>query len=140
MYEKILLAVDGSEHSIRATEEVIKICQASTEPVQLEVTHIIQDIKNSEIVLQQVKPDDWNREGELRIQPNEAELQNANIPYIRTIERGDAGKTIANKANNGAFDLVVIGTRGLNGFQKLVVGSVSTEVIKRANCPVLVVK
>ncbi|MFS0562905.1 universal stress protein [Terribacillus sp. 179-K 1B1 HS] len=140
MYQKILLAVDGSENSIRATEEVIKICQESNHLVQLEVVNALQEVRNSEIVLQQVKPDDVHRDGELRIQPNEEKLRNASIPYTRTIERGDAGKMIANKANNDAFDLVVIGTRGLNGFQKLVVGSVSTEVIKRANCPVLVVK
>lgn len=141
MYEKILLAVDGSDYSIRATEEVIKIWQSSSHPVQLEVTYVIQDVRNSEIVIQQVKPDDMNRDGELRIRPNEDKLQNANIPYTLTIERGgDPGKVIANKANNDVFDLVVIGTRGLNGLQKLVVGSVSTDVIKRANCPVLVVK
>jgi nucleotide-binding universal stress UspA family protein len=37
-------------------------------------------------------------------------------------------------------DLIVIGTRGLGGFKRLLMGSVSTGVVTHAHCPVLVVR
>ena len=37
-------------------------------------------------------------------------------------------------------DLIVVGTRGMTGFKKLVLGSVSTGVVSHASCPVLVVR
>lgn len=43
-------------------------------------------------------------------------------------------------ANDQQFDLLVIGSRGLNTLQEMVLGSVSHKVVKRADCPVLVVK
>jgi nucleotide-binding universal stress UspA family protein len=38
------------------------------------------------------------------------------------------------------IDLLVIGSRGLTGFKKLLVGSVASGVVTYAHCPVLVVK
>ena len=43
-------------------------------------------------------------------------------------------------ANENNVDLLVIGSRGLNSLQEMVLGSVSHKVIKRVNCPALVVK
>lgn len=47
---------------------------------------------------------------------------------------------IVSFANRGNFDIVIIGSRGLNSFQEMVIGSVSHKVAKRANAPVLIVK
>ena len=38
------------------------------------------------------------------------------------------------------FDLVIIGSRGLNSLQEMVLGSVSHKVVKRVKCPVHIVK
>ena len=43
-------------------------------------------------------------------------------------------------AEENDINLIVIGTRGLSGFKKLLLGSVATHVITYAHCPVLVVK
>ncbi|WP_256592904.1 universal stress protein [Pseudomonas sp. 2822-17] len=44
------------------------------------------------------------------------------------------------EANNGEYDIVIIGSRGLNPFQEMVLGSVSHKIAKRVECPVLIVK
>ena len=56
-----------------------------------------------------------------------------------TIEaQGDPGTVIVEAAKDA--DLVVVGTRGLNPVQRIVLGSVSSKVVHRADCDVLVVR
>jgi nucleotide-binding universal stress UspA family protein len=38
------------------------------------------------------------------------------------------------------IDLIIVGTRGRSGFKKLLLGSVASEVVKYAHCPVMVIK
>ena len=52
--------------------------------------------------------------------------------------QGDPGDVILNSAKDA--DLVVVGSRGLNPFQRLLLGSVSSKVVHRAECDVLVVR
>ena len=53
---------------------------------------------------------------------------------------GSTVEGITNYALGEHLDLIVIGTRGLSGFKKLVIGSVSSGVVNHAHCPVLVVR
>ncbi|RCK13159.1 universal stress protein [Bacillus licheniformis] len=47
---------------------------------------------------------------------------------------------IVSYANHHDVDIVIIGSRGLNTLQEMVLGSVSHKVAKRVKCPVLIVK
>jgi len=49
-------------------------------------------------------------------------------------------ETILEQGDKSNVDLIVIGTRGLTGFKKLLVGSVSSGVISHAHCSVLIVR
>jgi nucleotide-binding universal stress UspA family protein len=49
-------------------------------------------------------------------------------------------ETITDFAAKKKVDLIVIGTRGLNGFKKLLLGSVTSGIISHAHCEVLVVR
>ena len=53
---------------------------------------------------------------------------------------GEAADQIVNTAKEGGFDLIVIGARGRSKLKGLILGSVSQDVIKKAQCPVLVTK
>lgn len=72
--------------------------------------------------------------------PFEARVQAAGIAVKTTILKGVPGPTIVVYANEQDVDVVVIGSRGLNTLQEMVLGSVSHKVMKRVQCPVLVVK
>ncbi len=51
---------------------------------------------------------------------------------------GDTVEEIIKIAKEGSYDMIVIGTHGYKGMEKILLGSVAERVIKRAPCPVLV--
>lgn len=75
-----------------------------------------------------------------KIQPVIDQIENESLKFEVEILLGEPGPEIVKYVNEGDFDLLVIGSRGLNVFQEMVFGSVSHKVVKRADCPVMVVK
>ena len=60
---------------------------------------------------------------------------------LKTIAKvGPAGDTIAKVAESGKYDLLVMGTHGHGSLGKLVMGSVSTQVLAHCTVPVLLVR
>jgi universal stress protein A len=53
--------------------------------------------------------------------------------------QGFIGNEITNLATEGGFDLIVMGTHGRRGFQRLLLGSIAERVVRTAPCPVLTV-
>lgn len=56
------------------------------------------------------------------------------------LQEGDAVKLILRAAADNSCDLIVMGTHGKSNYQRLMMGSVTTEVTRQAQCPVLTVK
>jgi nucleotide-binding universal stress UspA family protein len=55
------------------------------------------------------------------------------------VQRGDPVTEILRMAEDGASDLIVMGTHGRSGIKRALLGSVAENVVHRAPCPVLVV-
>lgn len=53
---------------------------------------------------------------------------------------GEPGPSIVDFTNKGDYDLIVVGSRGLNALQEMVLGSVSHKIHKRVLVPVMIVK
>ena len=66
----------------------------------------------------------------------------ASLPIKSEIEiaTGDPSEEIVRLANILHADLIIIGSRGLTGVQRIIQGSVSSQVVENATCSVLVVK
>ena len=58
---------------------------------------------------------------------------------IRVVDHGNVARAILEEAERIHPDVVVIGTHGRSGFDRLVLGSVAERVLRRATCPVLTV-
>ena len=53
--------------------------------------------------------------------------------------KGDTVYEIVAYAKNQKADLIVIGTHGTRGLEKILLGSVAERVLKRAHCPTLII-
>jgi nucleotide-binding universal stress UspA family protein len=58
----------------------------------------------------------------------------------RRVEVGHAGEVLVAASRRLDCDLTVVGARGLGGFERLLLGSVSERVLRHASCPVSIVK
>lgn len=59
---------------------------------------------------------------------------------FKIMESNNAVKTIISFVKSKSIDLVVIGSSGRGGFDKVLLGSVSNGVMQKAKCPVLIIK
>ena len=75
-----------------------------------------------------------------KLVPVEQLFEAANIAVQVEMIHGTPGPEIVKYANSHDIDLVIIGSRGLNSLQEMVLGSVSHKVMKRVNCPAMIVK
>lgn len=139
MYSNILLAADGSENALRAAKEAIKIASCHT-GCSIEIIYVADFSKSKNEILHSQGTEELEFSRRKKIAIIENEIKNNNINYSVRILHGEPGPSIIDYANEGNSDLLVIGSRGLNAFQEMVLGSVSHKVVKRANCPVLIVK
>jgi nucleotide-binding universal stress UspA family protein len=67
-------------------------------------------------------------------------IQEVGARYKPCSEFGHPVDKIVSVAEEEQADLIVIGSRGLGGFQRFLLGSVSDGVLHHAHCPVLVVR
>jgi nucleotide-binding universal stress UspA family protein len=130
---RILLAYDGFEHSQHALEQAAKLAA---------------DGKGEITVLSVVPPDARASKsgGHVMLRPHAHEdvarahayLRELDLPSEMQMDAGDPAEQIVAEATTGGYDVVVVGSRGHGALGRLLLGSVSTEVVARAPCPVLV--
>lgn len=62
------------------------------------------------------------------------------LDYSHRLLQGDPASEIVNLAKAEHVDLIVLGTHGRTGLERLLLGSTAEQVLRRAPCPVLAVK
>jgi nucleotide-binding universal stress UspA family protein len=67
-------------------------------------------------------------------------FREAGVPVGTTLRAGDVVDTILDTATRLDADLLVMGTHGRTGLERFVLGSVAEQVLRRAPCPVTVVR
>lgn len=139
MFNHILLASDGSEHAIRATEKAIALAENNPE-ARIEIVYVVDGSTSKADVLHHWNMLDLDQRRKEKLKLTEQKVKHAGIRYDVKILHGEPGPAIVKHANKDEADVVVIGSRGLNSLQEMVLGSVSHKVAKRVNCPILIVK
>lgn len=139
MYKRLLVAADGSKNSVRAAEEAAKLARLA-EGAVVEVIYVMDYSKSKGEVLQSRDGEMLEAERRKKLVPVEDVFVKSEVPYKVTILNGDPGPAIVEYVNKSSCDMLLIGSRGLNTLQEMVLGSVSHKVAKRVDSPVLIVK
>jgi nucleotide-binding universal stress UspA family protein len=142
MTTKILVPVDGSEHSKRAIEHVIQNQRDDGElDIHLLTVPIAVDSGHARMFVSHEELDAYYREeGLTALKEARAQLDQAGIDYTYHIAPGHVADTIARFAEEREIDKIVMGTHGRGELTHLLMGSVATDVFRRSKVPVTLVK
>jgi nucleotide-binding universal stress UspA family protein len=140
MFNNILLAADGSEHSIRAAVKAIALVKLNPN-AKIVVVYVVDGKTSKRDALHNLNTAEISLAREEKIEKALQKAKESGVNYETQIIRGEEpGPTIVKFANDNNIDVIVIGSRGLNALQEFVLGSVSHKVAKMAKCPVMIVK
>ena len=139
-FKRILIAVDTSDIGAHAT--LVGLQLASALGAEIAFIHVIGPAVSDGAWYAVASP-------ELAEQPDEeisqvlAKLQ-GRAPIPKEAQRfapmGDPAPSIAGASRDWAADLVVIGSHGREGVDRVLLGSVAEGVARHAPCPVLIVR
>lgn len=136
---KIAVAVDGSENALRAAKHAIFIAHHLPN-ASLEVIYVVDFNKVKNDYLLNYSPDSVTLAREQKLRPVIKLTEASKIETNVTMLRGNPSREIIDYVNSEPISQLILGSRGLNVFQEMVLGSVSHKVMKHANCPVTIVK
>ncbi|AWP25264.1 MULTISPECIES: universal stress protein [Paenibacillus] len=142
MIRKILVASDGSKHAHHAAEKALELAKQLGNEVTVTLCHIV----SKPISRGQLIQSNFNVRSLLESEAHEALIRTEllfkkeDVPFELHVAMGEPAEEIIKKANLESYDLVIVGSRGLNKIKELVMGSVSREVAHAVWCPVLIVK
>jgi nucleotide-binding universal stress UspA family protein len=155
LFQKILVPLDGSEHSLKALEQAVQIAKkfsgkitlihaysVSVQPVMLPEPSAsgslnIPVLTNAEYSRM---ADATRMLGNRILEDGEQRIKAEKVPVERVLVEGHAVQEIVRVAGEGNFDLIVIGARGISHIKEILLGSVTDGVIHHVHCPVLVIK
>jgi nucleotide-binding universal stress UspA family protein len=148
---KILVCVDGSNESTHAVLKAVEIASGCRID-DVAVLHVYQP--NQALITEHGTEENYMLEAK-RVQQLNEQLINESEKMIKEaalrfrengivpkeiLEEGHPAHTITRVAEEGGYDMVIMGSRGRSGLKKLLLGSVSNAVIQEIRSSVLVVK
>ncbi len=136
---KIAVAIDGSENALRAAKHAITLVQYLPE-ADLEVIYVSDYNKAKDERLLSQSPESLTLKREQKVHPILELAKDVGVKTKITMLKGNPSQEIIKYVNSEEIDQLVIGSRGLNTFQEMVLGSVSHKVMKHVNCPITIVK
>ena len=140
-FQKILVPVDFTEHSVAALEAAIEIASAFKSKIHLLHCYQIQPGGVSPYGI--AIPSSYFAEIQAAAAKHLAEWQQEHVPAELQVDAktssDDPSESIVKLANEIGADLIVMGTRGLTGLKHVLLGSVAERTIRFAPCPVMTV-
>ncbi|MGP4078805.1 universal stress protein [Pseudalkalibacillus sp. R45] len=151
-YKNILIPIDGSDGSKKAIKTGAEIAKMADGDLTL--VYVDEDLALAPYGVGHTLSGDNTailrdslREVDTSVERNEKVLREAKDyaePFYNHVKiellAGEPARAICEYASDKQVDLIVIGSRGLSGLKKWVLGSVSQKVVSEADCSVLVAK
>jgi nucleotide-binding universal stress UspA family protein len=136
---KVLVATDGSEHSMKAVQRALELAEKQGAQVTLmSVAYYGADYLEGMPPNIREKLED---EARAALKKAKALFDAKNLPVETVLMTGLVpANLIIQKAQDGKFDRIVIGSTGLNALERIVMGSTAAKVVAHAPCEVTVVR
>jgi nucleotide-binding universal stress UspA family protein len=138
---KILIPTDGSDYSNRAAEYGIGI--AKVHNAQIIVVYVVDEIvidQFSNSTERKTVEMELKKDGERFIHYTLRLAEKADVKANSMLVKGRPYEQIVEIAKSSDIDLIVMGTYGRRGSERILIGSVAERVIEYSPCPVLVIK
>jgi len=153
LFEKILVPLDGSEHSLKALDVAIQMAQKFGGKITLvhvysvDVVGIIPEPGMATAGIPIMSAPDISRFVEIArkignriLEDGEKRVKAGKVEVNKLLEEGHTVQEIIRVSKEGNYELIVIGARGISRIREMLLGSVSEGVMHHVTCPVLVVK
>ena len=138
MIKKILLPTDGSESAQNAFEYALRVADLTGSDII--VLNVVEKMtKNLKFGLQSQLEVSLKEESEKLLKKTIEKIKKKGIKVESRIEFGVPHQKILKFALKEDIDLIVMGTQGLSGLARLMLGSVADRVLRGASCPVLLI-
>jgi nucleotide-binding universal stress UspA family protein len=142
MFHKVLVATGGSPWSDKAVAYAIDL--AKDYDLELLILHVIAEtppyfIAEAGTSLETVL-ESSEEAGRHIIAAAAHRAREAGVVFDTELAWGRVPDVVCRTAGEHDCDLIVVGSRGLTGFKRLMLGSISNAIAAKAPCPVLVVK
>ena len=147
MIKKILIAVDGSKHSLSSVAVGAEIAKAVGAQVLL--YHVVKPYKLPDALrvfakaehMQTFDPELLRKGAQYLLAGALSEARKAGVKDVAIeTDEGPIARSIIDRSKTFKADMIVIGSRGMGDMEGLLRGGVSHRVETLAECPVLVVK
>ena len=141
---KVIVGIDGSDHSFRAAQYALEISKKYVAKlIAVTVTYMPAKSRMSQQEAIEVgaglfemdKAKTWFESFTQSARENKIDLKTELVNSQRPVDY-----VILEYAEKEGIDLIVIGTRGRSGLSKIVLGSVASGIVTYSHSPVLVVK
>ena len=142
-FKNILVAYDSSSFSNRAFKRALDVAESNKSKITIVtvVTGVYQPsigftMKYSEKMLEK-----YTKTLQKTFSNLESAAKEKNIKIsLKILQDPSVAKAITNYVNSHKFDLVVIGSHGRTGLNKMILGSVANSITQKVKCPIMVVK
>jgi len=140
MFEKILVATDGSEHGFRAAKVALELGKISGGKVT--AIYVADTNRTSHL------PDDMLlfsirelllTEGKEALKQAETLATNMGVTFDSLVVEGNPGSEIVSYAQSSGMDIIIMGAVGRTGLDKFLLGSVAEKVVRSSKTPVLTI-
>lgn len=133
--DRIVVGFDGSEHSRKALERAVEIANGATVAV-VSAAHVEGFLGGG---ISPIDPAEAQARAQALREAREY-VESRGVEGVFIEGNGNPADVLVEEAQESGADLIVVGTRGRNAARRVVLGSVSTNVVHHAPCDVLVVR
>ncbi|MFO7606484.1 MAG: universal stress protein [Desulfurivibrionaceae bacterium] len=141
-FKKIMVPIDFSENSPKVLQSAVEVAEKFE--AALSIVFVVQSFEDySGFFVPHMPISQFEQEmvesAEEKMENFLAENLKSDVPYNSAVLQGDVAEKIIEYAEKNDISMIVMGTHGYKGLEKVLFGSIAEKVVKTSPCPVLTV-